>query len=113
MTSFAVTPPSTGYSPFSCYNRATLRVPQASLEAYRNANNWKRFNIIEGMAGGAGPGDYNGDGVLNVSDVNLLINAIIGDGIGLESYPNADVNSDGQVNISDVTALIAALLNAE
>ena len=113
VTSFAVTPPSTGYSPFSCYDRATLRVPQASLEAYRNAYNWKRFHIIEGMAGGAGPGDYNGDGVLNVSDVNLLINAIIGDGIDLESYPNADVNGDGQVNISDVTALIAALLNAE
>ena len=48
-----------------------------------------------------------------VSDVNLLINAIIGDGVDLEPYPNADVNGDGQVNISDVTALIAALLNAE
>ncbi len=113
ITSLAVIPPTiTVTNNFTCYNTANLHVPEISVQAYRTAENWKKFTHIV-VIPGAGPGDFNGDGVLNVSDVNLLINAIMNDAADIETYPNADVNGDGQVNISDVTYLISSVLNAE
>ncbi len=53
-------------------------------------------------------GDINADGVVNVSDVTALINAIL-DGAG-DSLGVCDVNADGVVNVSDVTALINMIL---
>ena len=54
------------------------------------------------------PGDVNGDGRVNVSDVSALINMIL----GLTTMDNdrADVNGDGRVNVSDVSALINIIL---
>lgn len=53
-------------------------------------------------------GDVNGDGNMNVSDVTMLINVIL----GLSEMPDdfADVNGDGNVNVTDVTTLINAIL---
>lgn len=47
-------------------------------------------------------GDVNGDGEVNIGDVNAIIDVIIGGA----TNGNADVNSDGEVNISDVNAVI-------
>ena len=51
-------------------------------------------------------GDVNGDGEVNISDVNAIIRIILG-GTG----QNGDVNGDGEVNISDVNAVIRIILN--
>ena len=52
-------------------------------------------------------GDVNGDGAVNISDVNVLINMILtGDNALI-----GDVNGDGNVNISDVNAIINIILN--
>jgi len=48
------------------------------------------------------PGDVNGDGVINVSDILL----IIGDWGPCSGCP-ADVNQDGNVNVSDLLLAIA------
>ena len=57
----------------------------------------------------ATPGDVNGDGQVNISDVTDLIDLLLtGTGAGNAA---ADVNGDGQVNISDVTDLIDMLLS--
>ena len=55
-------------------------------------------------------GDINGDGVVNVSDVTVLINKIL----GLSDYSNTacDINGDGVVNVSDVTDLINMILKS-
>ena len=56
------------------------------------------------------PGDADGDGKVNISDVTSLIDYLLNgnaSGIDLES---ADMNQDGKVNISDVTDLIDYLL---
>ena len=51
-------------------------------------------------------GDVNGDGAVNISDVNVLINMILtGD-----SDSSGDVNDDGTVNISDVNDVIGRIL---
>ena len=54
------------------------------------------------------PGDVNGDGRVNVSDVSELINMILG--ITPVNMELADINGDGRVNVSDVTALINIIL---
>ena len=56
----------------------------------------------------ANPGDVNGDGRVNVSDVTTLINMILG--IVPTNQEAADVNGDGRVNVSDVTAIINIIL---
>ena len=54
-------------------------------------------------------GDVNGDGVVNVTDVTSLINAIL----GLSPYADdvCDLNADGKVDVSDVSVLISMINN--
>lgn len=111
VTSFATTPPTAGTKAFSCYNKATLHVPAASLDAYSTANEWKRFTTIETFADAA-PGDLNGDGQLSVSDITMLINAIINADENGVNNPVADLNGDGIVNISDIVMLIDMVMRA-
>ena len=52
------------------------------------------------------PGDVNGDGAVNIADINAVIDMILGgtyNGMG-------DLNGDGTVNISDINTLIAIIL---
>ena len=51
-------------------------------------------------------GDVNGDGEVNIADVNAVIDMILN---GAYS-PNADVNGDGEVNIADVNAVISIII---
>lgn len=53
------------------------------------------------------PGDVNGDGMVNVSDVTALVSIILGN---TPMDAAADVNGDGVVNVSDVTALVSIIL---
>ena len=57
-------------------------------------------------------GDVNGDGIVNISDVTLLINYVLNnDAAGLD-FDAADCNGDQSVNISDVTRLISYVLTS-
>ena len=91
----------------SIYETATLHVPEAALDSYRDANVWKLFTNIVGIPG-SGPGDVNGDGTLDVDDVTILIGMLL-NGEELPAY--ADVNGDGVADIDDVVQLITMLLN--
>ena len=53
-------------------------------------------------------GDVNGDGEVNISDINAVIQAILSVDFSNEA---TDVNGDGEVNISDINAVIAIILN--
>ena len=58
-------------------------------------------------------GDVNSDGVVNITDVTLLISAVLS-----ESYSNintaaADLNGDGVINVTDVTTLITRVTSSK
>ena len=58
------------------------------------------------------PGDVNGDGEVNIADINAVIDMILG---GSGNTAAADVNGDGEINIADINAVIDIILgrNAE
>ena len=62
--------------------------------------------ILVALPAGAKTGDVNGDNEVNISDVNAVIDIILG-GV---SNPSGDVNGDGEVNISDINTVIDIIL---
>ena len=54
------------------------------------------------QANAAKRGDVNGDNNVDVSDINIVINEILGKG---GTY-NADVNGDGTTDVSDINIVI-------
>lgn len=114
----AKTPPACGtalsFLPFdsSHFSSATLAVRPGGKRRYEQTYVWQNFtNIIESDAlieVETEPGDVNGDGNINVSDVAALINLLLS---GAAPTDGADVNQDGSVNVSDVAALISYLLS--
>jgi len=53
-------------------------------------------------------GDVNGDGEVNIADINATIDVILSD---IEN-PRADVNQDGEINIADVNVVISIILGS-
>ena len=53
-------------------------------------------------------GDLNDDGVINILDVILLVNIVLGNE---ESSSLTDMNNDGQTNILDIIILVNIILN--
>ena len=104
VTSFVKNVFVTGANAFDNNNLSTLYVPKGTARAYRETADWNRFtNIVERT----NSYDVNNDGVVNITDVVTLVNAILSSSPMLESN---DVNDDGQVDISDVVKLVNAIL---
>ncbi|TVQ15868.1 MAG: hypothetical protein EA361_05005 [Bacteroidetes bacterium] len=57
-------------------------------------------------------GDMNGDGVLNVADVILLVNLIMDPSGENQFTAPADVNGDGSIDVADITALVNAFMES-
>ena len=55
------------------------------------------------------PGDVNGDGDVNIGDINKLISIILGGQDDTDG--RADVNNDTEVNIGDINAVIDIILH--
>ena len=58
-------------------------------------------------------GDVNGDGKVDVSDVNIVINIMLGKAQASQYPGNADVNNDSKVDVSDVNIIINIMLGKE
>jgi len=52
-------------------------------------------------------GDVNGDGEVNIADVNTLINIVL---TGAGAGANADINNDGEVTVADINEVIGLIL---
>lgn len=91
---------------------ATLHVPVASIEVYRQTAPWSGFGKIVALA----PyemrveGDANGDGEVNAADIVFVVN-IIKKGATEDEIPIADMNGDGVVNSIDIKLLSDIIMN--
>ena len=114
VTCMAKNPPESGFFPDEVYAAATLYVPQASLEKYQADEYWSKFEHIEGIDTGDEPGldlgDLNGDGNVDVTDVSILIDVVLGKDAPLADGAVTDLNNDGNVDVSDVSLLIDIIL---
>ena len=52
-------------------------------------------------------GDANGDGEVNIADINTLINIILGSSFS----DKCDINKDGEMNIADINVIINIILS--
>lgn len=54
-------------------------------------------------------GDVNGDGSVDVTDINAVLQFVMGDGV--EEYRSrADVNGDGTIDVADINSILSILL---
>lgn len=61
------------------------------------------------QASAAMRGDVNGDNAVDVSDLNLIINKILGMG----NYSNTDLNGDNTTDVSDINIVINIILGMD
>ena len=92
---------------FSNRTNATLYVPAGSVQAFMDANYWKDFLYIEEAWL---LGDVNHDTRINIFDVTVTINYILGKNPESFHFKEADANQDGRLNIFDVTKIINIIL---
>ena len=108
MISNAEEVPALGEQVWAGVNQATipLTVPTASVNSYKAADQWKLFKFGNSWL----KGDVNGDGEVNIADINALINIILGNVADAETMLRADVNEDGEINVGDINALVDIIL---
>ncbi len=58
-------------------------------------------------------GDVNGDGIITVTDVMMLVNSILGHVNNNFITANADVNNDNNITVTDVMVLVNNILNGK
>jgi len=86
-----------------------LSVPSSSIDKYKAANQWKEFLFEESHWL---KGDVNGDGEVNIADVNMLVSIIQGYVADDATMMRADVNEDGEINITDVNTVITLIMQS-
>ena len=87
------------------YSGRTLHVPYGTAAAYQADKNWYPYfgQIVENSM----PGDVNGDGDVDIADVNAVIDIITGVD---DSVDAADVNGDGEITIGDMNAVVDIIM---
>ena len=89
---------------FSNRENATLYVPAGSIATYGTANYWKEFKEIKEID------DVNGDLNIDMADVEMISDHILGKSPTGFNANMADINCDGRISISDVTKLINVMI---
>ena len=68
-------------------------------------------SVLPSSTPGSGlPGDLNLDGRVDVRDLQLCVNVILGNETDPGIVSRADVNSDGAVNVLDAQAIVNIIL---
>ena len=88
----------------------TLYVPEASLDAYKNAEGWKIFGNFGQNIIPLKTGDIDLNGMVGISDVTELIDMLLGNPCDPMLKHNADFNGDKAIDINDVVDMIDYLL---
>ena len=82
-----------------------MYVHLGSKQAYDASSEWPRFSHLDERAE---EGDVTADGLVDIADVNLLINDMLGrEHVDLTI---GDLTQDGKIDISDINQLINIML---
>ena len=110
VTCKAISVPSSGNGVFSYVQlgSAILYVPASALVDYKTTAPWSGFGTIVAIPDSL-RGDVNGDDIVNGTDIQAIINAIV-EG---EYDEKADVNEDGTVNGTDIQKVINIIVEGE
>lgn len=84
--------------------KIALRNPNDTSKMYLWSE-WRYITIIDQPDDITG--DINGDGVVDIADVNAVIDMVLG---LKDNAPEADVNGDGTVDVADMNAVINIIL---
>lgn len=101
------------YGPFAEMeiDSCTLHVPAGTEELYRITWPWTGFfNIIED-ATTVVRGDVNGDGLVDVRDLNCIVNLILGRANSADFSGRDDVNEDSSTDVRDINEIIKIILS--
>ena len=58
-------------------------------------------------------GDVNGDGTIDIADITMLVNYILGKTVDRIVLENADINNDGDYNVTDLTLICNVILGKQ
>lgn len=87
-------------------NMSVIAFVSRNTTAYRNVINCQMLHLRDLMQQPV-LGDVNGDGQVDISDVNAVINMMLGK---VDKVDAADINGDGNIDISDVNSVINIML---
>ena len=83
--------------------------------SYSVGSTLKGFSKVIFLSDGSGwtglLGDVNGDGVVNITDISLIVAHILGETLPVFIKQNADMNNDKSINVTDVTSVVGIVLN--
>lgn len=84
---------------------------QCLLYVFTMGNGYACYRLyVEGATPPALAGDVNGDGVIDISDANILINIILGKDSADRYGNHADTNGDSNTDISDINTVLNIIL---
>ena len=78
----------------------------AAAALYAAAEQWQRFYILHDYL----LGDVNGDGTVDVSDINLMVNYILGKPVEPFIIQAADTDVSGSVDVTDINIVVNIVL---
>lgn len=109
VTCYNTTPPQLGSMVWNgvFQNWQTLYVPQASVNAYKAADQWKDFGHILAIA----DGDVNGDGQVTAADITALYDYMLNN--DSSHIVNGDQTGDGLITAADITAVYTIMLSSK
>ncbi len=99
------------------YTGRTLHVPAGTLALYQGSEMWAPYfeNIVEmgdGPVPGI-PGDLDGDGEVNIADVTVLIDYLLGNLSASMIEANADLDGNNTIDVTDLTEIIDRMLTGK
>ena len=89
-----------------------LKVPIGRILAYKQAAQWSDFkNIKQAIMSSIKVGDLNCDNVVNGSDINIMVNLLIGSAAYDDPDSASDINCDGRLSGADLNKMISIILD--
>ena len=81
--------------------------PNSVTDLYAEAEQWKEFHLLRDYL----RGDANGDGRVNVADITITANYIMGNKSSEFIFYAADLDSNNRINVADITSIASIIMD--